>query len=105
LAGGNCPPPSPPATSSEEPVRRVITPPADPRSQRLYVLIEDPEDTAKLTRIRKLCDDNPGFQEIILVLKDESGKKPMRMPFKIDASSELIDPLKALVGDSSVVLK
>ena len=93
------------ATTSEEPVRRVITPPADPRSQRLYVLIEDPEDTAKLTRIRKLCDDNPGFQEIILVLKDESGKKPMRMPFKIDASSELIDPLKALVGDSSVVLK
>ena len=91
--------------ASEEPVRRVITPPADPRSQRLYVLIEDPEDTAKLTRIRKLCDDNPGFQEIILVLKDESGKKPMRMPFKIDASSELIDPLKALVGDSSVVLK
>ena len=93
------------ATTSEEPVRRIITPPADPRSQRLYVLIEDPEDTAKLTRIRKLCDDNPGFQEIILVLKDESGKKPMRMPFKIDASSELIDPLKALVGDSSVVLK
>ena len=91
--------------TSEEPVRRIITPPADPRSQRLYVLIEDPEDTAKLTRIRKLCDDNPGFQEIILVLKDESGKKPMRMPFKIDASSELIDPLKALVGDSSVVLK
>ena len=93
------------AATSEEPIRRVITPPADPRSQRLYVLIEDPEDTAKLTRIRKLCDDNPGFQEIILVLKDESGKKPMRMPFKIDASSELIDPLKALVGDSSVVLK
>lgn len=91
--------------TSEEPVRHIITPPADPRSQRLYVLIEDPEDTAKLTRIRKLCDDNPGFQEIILVLKDESGKKPMRMPFKIDASSELIDPLKALVGDSSVVLK
>ena len=93
------------AATSEEPVRHIITPPADPRSQRLYVLIEDPEDTAKLTRIRKLCDDNPGFQEIILVLKDESGKKPMRMPFKIDASSELIDPLKALVGDSSVVLK
>ena len=93
------------AATSEEPVRHIITPPADPRSQRLYVLIEDPEDTAKLTRIRKLCDDNPGFQEIILVLKDENGKKPMRMPFKIDASSELIDPLKALVGDSSVVLK
>ena len=92
-------------SSAEETVTRVITPPVDPRSQKLFVLIENPEDTEKLTRIRKLCDENPGFQEIILVLKDESGKKPLRMPFRIDASNDLIDPLKALVGDSSVVLK
>ena len=89
----------------EEVVTRVITPPVDPRSQKLFVLIENPEDTEKLTRIRKLCDENPGFQEIILVLKDESGKKPLRMPFRIDASSDLIDPLKDLVGDTGVVLK
>ena len=89
----------------EEVVTRVITPPVDPRSQKLFVLIENPEDTEKLTRIRKLCDENPGFQEIILVLKDESGKKPLRMPFRIDASSDLIDPLKDLVGETGVVLK
>ena len=90
---------------TEEVVTRVITPPVDPRSQKLFVLIENPEDTEKLTRIRKLCDENPGFQEIILVLKDESGKKPLRMPFRIDACSDLIDPLKDLVGDTGVVLK
>ena len=89
---------------NEKTVHR-ITPPPDPRSQKLFVLIEDPEDTTKLTKIRQLCDENPGFQEIILVLKDENGKKPLRMPFKIDATSELIDPLKHLVGESSVVLK
>ena len=91
--------------STAEAVRRIVTPPVDPRSQKLFVLIENPEDTEKLTRIRKLCDDNPGFQEIILVLKDETGKKPLRMPFRIDASSELIEPLKSLVGESGVVLK
>ena len=91
--------------STAEAVRRIVTPPIDPRSQKLFVLIENPEDTEKLTRIRKLCDDNPGFQEIILVLKDETGKKPLRMPFRIDASSELIEPLKSLVGESGVVLK
>ena len=90
--------------ANEKTVHR-ITPPPDPRSQKLFVLIEDPEDTIKLTKIRQLCDENPGFQEIILVLKDENGKKPLRMPFKIDATSELIDPLKHLVGESSVVLK
>ena len=90
--------------ANEKTVHR-ITPPPDPRSQKLFVLIEDPEDTTKLAKIRELCDENPGFQEIILVLKDENGKKPLRMPFKIDATSELIDPLKHLVGESSVVLK
>ena len=98
---------SDPTTSknTEETVRRVVSAPIDPRTQKLFVLIENPEDTTKLTRIRELCDQNPGFQEIILVLKDESGKKPLRMPFRIDASSDLIDPLKSLVGEHSVVLK
>ena len=96
---------SDPTTSknTEETVRRVVSAPIDPRTQKLFVLIENPEDTTKLTRIRELCDQNPGFQEIILVLKDESGKKPLRMPFRIDASSDLIDPLKSLVGEHNVM--
>ena len=58
-----------------------------------------------MTEIKKLCDLNIGLSEVILVLKDESGKKPLRMPFRIEANDELLDGLKKIVGDNAVVLK
>ena len=85
--------------------KRIIAPEADPRSLKLFVLVENPQNTATLTSIRELCDESPGFSEIILVLKDGEIKKPLRMPFRIEASPELISGLKELVGENSVVLK
>ena len=94
-------------TTSEESEapKRIIAPEADPRSLKLFVLVENPQNTATLTSIRELCDESPGFSEIILVLKDGDIKKPLRMPFRIEASPELISGLKDLVGENSVVLK
>ena len=94
-------------TTSEESEapKRIIAPEADPRSLKLFVLVENPQNTATLTSIRELCDESPGFSEIILVLKDGEIKKPLRMPFRIEASPELISGLKELVGENSVVLK
>ena len=94
-------------TTSEESEapKRIIAPEADPRSLKLFVLVENPQNTATLTSIRELCDESPGFSEIILVLKDGEIKKPLRMPFRIEASPELISGLKELLGENSVVLK
>ncbi|MBO7699288.1 hypothetical protein J6S39_01200 [Candidatus Saccharibacteria bacterium] len=50
-----------------------------------------------MTRIRELCKDHPGFQEIILVLQDGEDKKPVRLPFRVDASDELTKPLSDLL--------
>ncbi len=88
----------------EEP-RAPVNPPQDTRSQRLYCLLKDPDNTDTLTEIKRLCDLHPGLQEIILVLEDKTGKKPLRMPFKIEASSELTDSLSALLGAECVKVK
>ena len=93
------------ASAESEAPKRIIAPEADPRSLKLFVLVENPQNTATLTSIRELCDESPGFSEIILVLKDGEIKKPLRMPFRIEASPELISGLKELVGENSVVLK
>ena len=93
------------ASEESEAPKRIIAPEADPRSLKLFVLVENPQNTATLTSIRELCDESPGFSEIILVLKDGDIKKPLRMPFRIEASPELISGLKELVGENSVVLK
>lgn len=82
-----------------------ITPPKDTRHERLWVLINDPNNTEILSEIKHLCDLHPGFQEIILVLQDKSGKRPLRMPFRVDACTELTNPLAELVGSDCVKIK
>ena len=81
-----------------------VTPPKDPRKEKLYILIEKPDDTDTLAAIRRLCDVSLGFQDVILVLKDGEEKKPLRMPFKVDASEDLLAKLKELVGEANVKL-
>lgn len=87
---------------ADEPVRRVVNPPHDPRREKLYVLIEDPNNVDNLSEIRHLCQLNPGVQEIILVLKDKTGKRPIRLPFRVEVSEELTKPLGDLLGGSCI---
>lgn len=85
-----------------ETVRAPVAPPKDTRGEKLYVLIEDPNNTDVLSEIRHLCELNPGVQEIIMVLKDEKGKRPLRLPFKVDVTDELTKPLCSLLGEKCV---
>ena len=59
-------------------------------------------DNEKLTAIRRLADLNPGMQDVVLVLKDGETKRPLKMPFRVDASGELVDKLVELVGKDNV---
>ncbi len=93
-----------PKTAPEEPVRRIEKPPEDPRKKRVFALIENPNDTEKLTALRRLCDINLGMQEIILVLKDGEEKRPMRMPFRVEASDNFLKNLRDLIGEENVKL-
>lgn len=91
-----------PAGDGEESPRRVITPPKDPRNEKLYVLVDDPNNVEMLSEIRRLCELNPGVQEIIMVLKDENGKRPIKLPFKVEVDEDLTKPLVNLLGESCV---
>lgn len=82
--------------------RVLKNPPKDPRKERLYILIEHPDDTETLSAIRRLADLYLGFQEVVLVLKDGETKRPLRMPFKVDASEDLLVKLRELVGAEAV---
>ncbi len=82
---------------------RVPTaPPKDPRKERLYLLIKNPEDEQLLVSIRKLADANLGMQEVVFVMKDGEEKRPLRAPFKVDVSGELLGELKTLLGEECV---
>ena len=87
--------------TTDEP-RVLKEPPKDHRKERLYILIEDASDTETLTAIRRLADLNLGMQEVVLVLKDGESKRPLRMPFRVDVTDELLGKLKELVGDDRI---
>ena len=90
-------------TSNFTEEKRIIKdPPKDPRKQRLYLLIENPDDTDTLTAIRRLADIYLGVQDVVLVLKDGETKRPLKMPFRVDANDELMAKLKDLIGENNV---
>lgn len=85
--------------------RVLKEPPKDPRKEKLYILVENPDDTEVLAAIRRLADIYLGMQEVILVLKDGEEKKPLRMPFKVEVCDELLTKLKDLLGKDKVKVK
>ena len=94
-----------PVDSSDDTPHVVVNPPKDPRKERLYLLIENPDDTDTLSAIRRLADLNLGMQEVVLVMKKGEEKRPLKMPFKVDANEDLIKKLKDLLGEEKVKVK
>ena len=88
-----------------EKTRILKEPPKDTRKERLYILIENIDDAETLTAIRHLADLNPGFQEVVLVIREGDSKRPLRMPFKVEVSDELLSKLYKLVGEERVKVR
>lgn len=93
------------ATREPSAPQKTIKPPKNPRKERLFVLLENPNDTECLNKIRHLCDLHPGIQEVILVLKEGEEKRPLRLPFKVEASPDLIINLQKILGEEKVKIK
>ena len=89
-------------TGLKDTPRVLKEPPKDPRKDRLYILVEDPSDVKILSTIRRLADIYLGVQEVILVLKEGESKRPLKMPFRVDISEELLLKLRDLVGNDKV---
>ena len=94
----------PPKAPAIETPHAPVTPPTDPRKKRLFILIDNPDDTDVLTAIRRLADLNPGFQDVILVFKVGDEKRPLRMPFKVETNNDLLTKLRDLLGEEKVKL-
>ena len=94
-----------PQPEAPEPKHIVSEPPKDFRKERLYLLIENPDDTDTLTAIRRLADIYIGAQDVVLVLKDGDTKRPLKMPFHVEVTPDLLTKLKDLLGEANVKVK
>jgi DNA polymerase-3 subunit alpha len=72
--------------------------------QKVFVQVKTADDEAVLQELRKICADNPGTTDIILVLGTEK-KSAIRLPFRIEVSDACTGALVKLVGEDGVVIK
>ncbi|MBR2695753.1 DNA polymerase III subunit alpha [Candidatus Saccharibacteria bacterium] len=94
-----------PKASSEPERVRVVSAPKDTRHERVYILVKNPNDVELLTNIKRICDKNGGFNEVVLVLQEKDEKKALKMPFRVEVGEEFMKEMKATVGEDSVKVK
>lgn len=74
-------------------------------SKRLYIRLNNAEDSSKLMALKKIIDSNVGETEVVLVLGTETEKQIIKLPPKIDHSKIVLSSLHELVGETNVKMQ
>lgn len=69
---------------------------------KLYLRIVDSSNQEQLRGIKQVIDDSPGDSEVILVVGINQDRKALRLPERVEITSELKALLAELVGDDNV---
>jgi DNA polymerase-3 subunit alpha len=72
--------------------------------KKLFVHIKDPDNHDVLLQLKRVCGEYTGNTDIVLVLGEDK-KSAIRLPFKVDASDELVGELVKLLSEDCVVVK
>jgi DNA polymerase-3 subunit alpha len=79
----------------------IIYTPVEDTAPKIYVHVHQPEDHEKLLQLKKSFNRFPGSSEIILVL-GKSKDSAIRLPFKAEASPELVSVVTELYGPDCI---
>lgn len=72
--------------------------------QKLFIQIKDPDDHEILHRVKEICQNNLGPNDVVLVIGSDK-KSAIKMPFRVDAGNKLMSELVKLLGEDSVIFK
>jgi DNA polymerase-3 subunit alpha len=89
-----------PAVTGEKPRPIMDIPPV----KKLFVHIKDPDNHEALIALKETCSEFVGNIDIVLVLGADK-KSAIKLPFRVDASDDLLGSLVKLLGEDCVVLK
>ena len=85
-------------------VATAMKPPAEEGLKKVFIHVKNPDDQATLVEIKKICGLYPGLCDIVLVLGPEK-QSAIKMPFRVDASDDLVGRLVKVLGEDAVVVK
>jgi len=72
--------------------------------ETVYVKVKNPSDRDLLVSLKKLCSQNPGQNDIIMILGEDKSNA-IRLPFRVDAQRNLRAGLAELLGEECVKVK
>lgn len=72
--------------------------------ETVYVKVKNPSDRDLLVSLKKLCSQNPGQNDIIMILGEDKSNA-IRLPFRVDAQRNLCAGLAELLGEECVKVK
>lgn len=101
--GFNKPAASGPGVSST-PRESSGPPPTAEVLKKLFIHVKNPDDQDSLMKIRHECSKSPGLSDMVLVL-GPAKESAIKMPFRVDATDELIGRLVKILGEDAVILK
>lgn len=95
-----------PATAKSSHASKSVPQPVAPETPpaRLFLQVKDPSDHDKLISLKKICSTSPGITDVVLVLGENDHKSAIRLPFKVDPAAQLLEELKALLGEECIKL-
>ena len=91
------------AAASAKAAPAIIAKPLE-KLETVYVKVKNPSDRDLLVSLKKLCSQNPGQNDIIMILGDDKSNA-IRLPFRVDAQRNLRTGLAELLGDECVKVK
>lgn len=91
------------AAASVKAAPAIIAKPLE-KLETVYVKVKNPSDRDLLVSLKKLCSQNPGQNDIIMILGDDKSNA-IRLPFRVDAQRNLRAGLAELLGDECVKVK
>jgi len=96
-------PPAVTAAASAKAAPAITAKPLE-KLETVYVKVKNPSDRDLLVSLKKLCSQNPGQNDIIMILGDDKSNA-IRLPFRVDAQRNLRAGLAELLGDECVKVK
>lgn len=76
----------------------------NPAPQKIYVLVKDPSDGAKLLALKDKLREFPGKNDVILVLGEDK-KDALKLPFQAENNEQLLAAIGEIYGADCVAAK
>lgn len=93
------------ATARKKKVTSKASTESEKKDLTLYLRLIDSNNQEQLTSLKKIIDGNSGSTDVVLVIGKPNNKQIIKLPSGINPQAQVVEELKSLVGNESVIMQ